>query len=144
MYTEQELKNLINDGDIEFTHSYREYGDMVNGEYVRHAEPKDITRQDVVEGYSEFEEILSKDTPVILPDDSEAYMEESYGGAGCGEKYYYVFKLNSPNPGHPLGPVVERYFKVDGYYASYDGGYYDELYEVFPKQVLRTEWDSAS
>lgn len=138
MYTEQELKNLINDGDIEFTHSYREYGDMVNGVYVRHAEPKDITRQDVVEGYSEFEEILNKDTPVILPDGSEAYMEESYGGEGCGEKYYYVFSLLDLNHG------VTRYFKVDGYYASYDGGYYDELYEVFPKQVLRTEWDSAS
>jgi hypothetical protein len=70
-----------------------------------------------------------------------AFLEAEHGGEGQGDQYWFVFKLveqrdNVVGAGEPQA----RYFKADGYYASYDGGYYDELYEVFPKQVQVTEW----
>ncbi len=58
----------------------------------------------------------------------------SAGGEGDGDQYWYVMKIA------PLDGQQERYFKADGHYASFDGGEYDSFFEVFPKQVLRTEW----
>lgn len=55
---------------------------------------------------------------------------DSYGGEGQGDDYWVVFKCG------------EQYFRVDGWYASYDGGELDgELYEVFPRQVTSTFYE---
>ena len=54
---------------------------------------------------------------------------EAYGGEGEGDDYWVVFQCG------------DQYFRKDGWYASYDGGYLDgELYEVKPKQVTVTEF----
>lgn len=62
---------------------------------------------------------------------------DSYGGEGMGDEYWYVFGVRHPEHG-------ERFFKVPGYYASYDGGYYEfeDVREVQPVQVMVTEWES--
>lgn len=59
---------------------------------------------------------------------------DKYGGEGMGEQYYIVWEISD-------GSNV-RFFRADGYYASWDGHNWDdaELYEVKPKQVTKTEY----
>lgn len=57
---------------------------------------------------------------------------DEYGGEGQGDEYWYVFSVSDGK--------TKRHIKVDGWYASYDGGWYDEWYEVFPKQKTVTVW----
>ncbi len=52
---------------------------------------------------------------------------DSYGGEGQGDAYWVVFSVDN------------QFFRIDGWYASYDGGELDgELYEVFPEEVTKT------
>lgn len=62
----------------------------------------------------------------------ELSMSDNYGGEGQGESYWYVIKVSD-------GKTV-RHIKVDGGYASYCGGEYDEWFEVFPREKVITEW----
>lgn len=55
---------------------------------------------------------------------------ESYGGEGKGSAYWLVFKVYDANAQE--GTTTERFFKLDGYYSSYDGGYFDDFEEVAP------------
>lgn len=95
------------------------------------------------EGYAEsfgdlFEFLESSgENGVNIPGVGTAVFETQHGGEGQGDEYWYVFKLVTADE-------YPRYFKVDGYYTSYEGGYYDELYEVFPKQVQVTQWAESS
>jgi hypothetical protein len=51
----------------------------------------------------------------------------SYGGEGGGDQYWMVISVSDGE--------TTRYFRKDGWYASYDGGYLDgETYEVTPKE----------
>jgi hypothetical protein len=88
----------------------------------------------VVEGYYHLHELLEEtgDEGILTPF-GMLYFVDSYGGEGEGDQYWYVFKVAGP---------VNRFFKVDGYYQSYSGGEYDNLYEVFPKQVQVTQWEA--
>lgn len=57
-----------------------------------------------------------------------------YGGEGQGDDYWVVISLSDG--------LFTRYFRRDGWYASYDGGYLDgETYEVRPQQKLVTFYD---
>jgi len=61
-------------------------------------------------------------------------VEEQHGGEGQGDQLWIVVKATTPD-----GNV--QYFRKSGWYASYDGGYYDyDLEEVFPKEILKTVW----
>lgn len=53
---------------------------------------------------------------------------DRYGGEGEGENYWSVYSFSDGNE------VV--FIKFDGYYASYEGATFDELYEV--KAVEKT------
>lgn len=54
---------------------------------------------------------------------------ESFGGEGDGDTAWVVFK------------VGDQYFQKDGYYASYDGFYWDgDLYQVESYQKVVTAW----
>lgn len=49
---------------------------------------------------------------------------EHYGGEGCGDTYYDVFKIQEVLNEHNCA-----YFKVSGYYSSYNGtDYCDDIY----------------
>lgn len=54
---------------------------------------------------------------------------DHFGGEGQGDDYWTVFRIG------------DRYFRMDGWYSSYEGHEYDgELDEVYPKEVTRTEY----
>lgn len=56
-----------------------------------------------------------------------------YGGEGKGDQYWMVVSLSDGE--------TTRYFRKDGWYASYDGGSLDgETYEVFPKEKVVVEY----
>lgn len=59
---------------------------------------------------------------------------DSFGGEGQGDSYWMVLRLTQGD--------VERTFKMDGWYASHDGGYYDGPFtEVKPVQKMITVWE---
>lgn len=59
---------------------------------------------------------------------------KSHGGEGQGDEYWMVISLSDGN--------TTRYFRKDGWYASYDGGYLDgETYEVKPAERLVTYYE---
>jgi hypothetical protein len=52
-----------------------------------------------------------------------------YGGEGDGDQYWVVISISDG--------TTTRYFRKDGYYASYDGGYLDgDTREVKPAERL--------
>lgn len=70
-------------------------------------------------------------TSLEVPSFGTVVYENSYGGEGCGDDYWVVVKLN------------DRYFRVSGYYDSWNGGELDgELEEVIPKEVKKIEWET--
>lgn len=63
-------------------------------------------------------------------------LEDSYGGEGKGDEYWSVFSVTHSGE--------TKYFKIDGWYASYDGasmtgGIYD-FFEVKKVPVQTYEW----
>lgn len=59
-----------------------------------------------------------------------------HGGEGEGDQYYVVFKVSKDG--------VDRYFKWSGWYASYDGGHLEDIFEVTPKEVTVTRYEKLS
>jgi len=68
---------------------------------------------------------FSKDLPRDVPGLGSVNVVESHGGEGQGDRYYMVFSVTNESE--------VRYFKIDGYYASYAGGEFDGPFtEVHP------------
>lgn len=59
--------------------------------------------------------------------------EADYGGEGQGEDYWVVVKVSK-------GEDVS-YWKFDGWYASYDGGYLENVWKVEPREKLVTVYE---
>lgn len=60
---------------------------------------------------------------------------EQFGGEGQGDRAWVVVKVEFKN-----GSV--RYFKKDGYHASFDGTYYDgDFSEVTPQEKVVTLYE---
>ena len=64
------------------------------------------------------------------------HIETHGGGEGSGEEYWMVFAVQ-------VGGNNIAYFKWSGYYASYDGGYLTDLYEVIPVEKTITVFDKV-
>lgn len=64
-------------------------------------------------------------------------MVENVGGPGEGETRYFVVSLTNSSDGE-----VNNYFRVDGYYASWDGDSWEgaEFYEVEAVPVQKIEY----
>lgn len=61
--------------------------------------------------------------------------EEHFGGEGQGDQYWLVFSVDKHG--------VIAYFKIDGWYASFHGGEYEDpygFYEVEEVEVMIKEW----
>lgn len=60
---------------------------------------------------------------------------DSYGGEGQGDEFWVVVSVSKEGE-------VTRYVKNVGWYASYDGGYFDSTKgtEVFPFKKVTTSW----
>lgn len=57
---------------------------------------------------------------------------ESYGGEDQGSTYYTIWKFERDGE--------FAYFQFDGYYASYNGADFNEVFEVFPREVTKIEF----
>lgn len=91
--------------------------------------------------YSEIFYSYSKNAPLSLTevnadtDYPEVMLtrEECYGGEGQGDEFWLVVKAQK---GHE-----SFLFRVDGWYASYDGGYLEgHPYEVVPEEIVVTRY----
>lgn len=62
---------------------------------------------------------------VELPSGNTATEVERFGGEGKGDTYYVVFQIG------------DKFYRVDGYYSSWEGANWDsaEPYEVKPVEV---------
>lgn len=59
---------------------------------------------------------------------------DNFGGEGMGDHAHLVFRITNPDG--------VRHFKIDGYYASYDGTTWDgRLYEVKPVEKTVTVYE---
>ena len=58
---------------------------------------------------------------------------DSYGGEGCGEVYYSIYKFE--NRDHEVA-----YVKFEGSYYSYDGATFDSWFFVNPVEVMVTQY----
>ena len=58
---------------------------------------------------------------------------DQHGGEGQGDQYYYIYEVDG------------KTYKLDAYYASWDGVYWSdaELFEVKPVEVKVIEWHKA-
>jgi hypothetical protein len=66
-----------------------------------------------------------------------AKVEAAYGGEGEGDQYWMVVSISDGE--------TTRYFRKDGWYASYDGGYLDgDTYEVTPQEKVITVYEKAN
>jgi len=67
-------------------------------------------------------------------DNLTAKVVSEYGGEGKGDQYWMVVSLSDGE--------TTRYFRKDGWYASYDGGSLDgDTYEVKPAERLVTYYE---
>lgn len=60
---------------------------------------------------------------------------EQFGGEGQGDNIWAVYKITLPD-----GSV--EHYRCNGWYASYDGATYDDTERVYPKEVMKIEWDT--
>lgn len=75
--------------------------------------------------------------PIYIPGLGNASRIAEYGGEGKGDEYWVVVKVTGMEDG-----TGDRYFRMDGYYASYSGGTFDgEMTEVTPKERLVTFYE---
>ena len=58
---------------------------------------------------------------------------DSYGGEGCGEVYYSVYKFENKDS-------EVAYVKFEGSYYSYDGATFDSWFFVNPVEVMVTQY----
>lgn len=111
---EQEFIAYINDKDgLNVKHF-----DDIWSEYVNER----LATKEQIEKYSYY-------TDIILPS-GHVYLVDKYGGEGKGEEYWVVLS------------VGEQLFRVDGFYASWDGVTWEDphLHEVEPVEVIKIEY----
>jgi hypothetical protein len=111
--------------------TYQEINSIINSElfYEHDHEPARWMYEDVyssankIEEEGEFKEEFKKL--------GKFEMVEEFGGEGQGDDYYAVY--------HFIDHDV--YIKFQGWYASHRGSEYEEMYEVRPEQVTKTEYN---
>jgi hypothetical protein len=95
------------------------------------------TAEEFDEAWDDFNEsLITKEqadkhgwtTPTLAS--GPAYKVDEHGGEGQGDSLWVVFQ------------VGDQFFKVEGYYSSWDGGVYEDPtpFEVEPKQVIVTQY----
>lgn len=110
-YTAQDIEDAVK--------LFEEHNEALdNGDF----EDTDEAWQTYWEGWMELNHLIINDE--VVPVTSV----EQNGGEGEGDYCYIVFQIG------------DQLFKKEGYYASYDGYYWDEgdVFEVEPWQVLTT------
>lgn len=74
-----------------------------------------------------------------VPELGHVRLVEDFGGEGQGDDYWFVFSVTQVD--EESGLSVSAMYRMDGYYASYDGGSYDgDLYMVKPQPKTVIEY----
>lgn len=118
------------------TFEYENYsGDMVRASFAENIDYVDDEDNEVEEwGWHEFIDAVdpwyaernSVKPGLDLPGVGRITLEKQFGGEGQGDQYWFVIRVEN-------GDDPVRLFKQDGWYASFDGGYYDgDFTEVKP------------
>lgn len=68
-------------------------------------------------------------------DDFRFRTVESFGGEGQGDSYWFVVEVEYADQ------IVN--YRISGYYRSYDGGYYEDINVVKPKEEIITVWETV-
>jgi hypothetical protein len=105
---------------------FRHLAAYTNGEHVDDLDPD----RDFEFGDVEWDEIWSSE--FIDLGDFKFRRIDSYGGEGQGDEYWMVLEVEFSD--------VIKAFELSGYYASYDGGYYEDIKEVKPMDKVITVW----
>lgn len=108
---------------------YRALWAYTNGEDIADSDPN----RDYEFGDVEWEEIRSSAFEDLK--NFRVRRADSYGGEGQGDEYWMVLEVEFSD--------VIKTFEVSGYYASYDGGYYENIKEVKPQEKVITVWVSV-
>ena len=84
---------------------------------------------------SETDWDVVSDSPIKATSIIDVAPEEHFGGESLGDSYWNVFSVEHN------GEIT--YFRLDGWYASYDGSHFDDyfgFYEVNKVPVQVFEW----
>lgn len=89
------------------------------------------------EGYSSTWFVWKYETPsegVPVAGLGTVFLEKEYGGESQGEEYWMVLRV--------VNGDSTRFFRIDGYYVSFDGGNFDgPFHEVSPIEKLVTYYE---
>ena len=90
----------------------------------------------------ELEDVFSYSEAKQLPSYT-IKMEESYGGEGQGDDYWFVLSITeSAILGEDLKDSI--YIRFNGWYSSYNGTEWDGGFSiVYPKPVEKIEWTTT-
>lgn len=124
-FSATEIEGMLT--NLPVTYQTRDY----IGPPFRYSEPYEKT--EVLEDWREWEELQGE--AVVVDGLGIVTVVETFGGEGMGDQYYMVFKLEDCSG--------ERFFKLDGWYASWDGGTYDRMFEVKPVEKTVTFYESV-
>lgn len=78
----------------------------------------------------------NKDTRELIVNGMLIDTVENYGGEGQGDEYWVVISVTDIDTGET------KFIRNNGWYASYDGGYFDDNFgfQVYPQTVMTTDW----
>ena len=135
-YTIEQLDEAIEDESTEWEGNWGEFEDLAERTF-EYREVPEGTEGAAFHRYSKvWKKRFDLDVPgVAIPGIGQAVAVDRFGGEGEGDDYWFVFKVTEPNGN-------ERIFKRNGWYASYDGGYYEGPTEevVEGEKVIRV-WE---
>ena len=98
--------------------------------------------KDLFNMFCDFEEYLDNFTNDNEDTDCKTNYKEffnlkelnRYGGEGCGDSYWFVFSLEYENE--------KKYFRRNGWYASYNGYEWNDYEEVKPVETTICVYES--
>ncbi|ANA86355.1 hypothetical protein BH762_gp012 [Gordonia phage OneUp] len=146
-YTVNDINEYVQNGESPTEGSWREFEELIQADSapVRNPKPEEIGEGEWVDGGGYLHEPKQHGrnwsyrvyrpqgyTGLKIPGIGLATLERTHGGEGEGDQYWFVFKITDDD-----GNV--RYFRREGWYASYDGGHYDgPTVEVRPAEKVIT------
>lgn len=115
--------------DVGWSELFRQLSAYTNGHLIDDLDPEAVFEFGDVEWHeiycSEWEEV----------DGFRFRRIDEYGGEDQGNAYWFVMEVEFADQ--------IKAFEISGYYASYDGGYYEDIKEVKPQDKVITVWVTA-
>ncbi|MBO0676909.1 hypothetical protein JRC04_05490 [Mycolicibacterium sp. S2-37] len=122
-YTKDDVYAAILNEETPWEGSWNEFEESLQSthEYIKVPEGTDGARS--WDSGETFEKYVEKDDPgAKLPMGRGLLVESKGGGEGSGEERWYVFSITAEDED-------TRYFRINGYYASFHGSDFDGPFE---------------